>query len=299
MIMLFHKWLMKPVYFRYSFFILLSISVILNGVILENDRNFFILYIFCALFAGLGFYSQPSWFIFCIVMIIVICRFFLIPERMSGLGTFLIYLVTYLLLTFISVGLMKNYHKVKQDQLDLTIALSKALDSRDPYTLHHSENVAKYSLEIAKDMNLSKDLCEVIRIGGLLHDIGKIGVSENILNKPGKLTEDEYKIIKEHPKLGYDMVKHITSFKKNGVLDIVLHHHERYDGNGYPSGLKGQQIPLAARIVSIADTFDAMSSKRVYRDELELEYIFNEIRENKGIQFDPEIVDVFLKRFKS
>nr|WP_263324302.1 HD-GYP domain-containing protein [Neobacillus sp. Marseille-Q6967] len=193
---------------------------------------------------------------------------------------------------------MKNAQKVREDNIALIKALANALDSRDTYTLHHSENVTRYAVEIAKKMNLSKDMCNAIRIGGLLHDIGKIGIPENILNKPDRLTDDEYSIIKLHPTIGYEMIKRITTFTDNGVLDIVLYHHERYDGTGYPKGLKGDQIPLAARIVAVADTFDAMSSKRVYRKELDLEYTLNEIRRNKGTQFDPKIVDIFFSLFE-
>ncbi|WP_235867585.1 HD-GYP domain-containing protein [Ureibacillus chungkukjangi] len=192
---------------------------------------------------------------------------------------------------------MKYVQKVEEDNLELTIALANALDSRDHYTLHHSENVAKYSVQIARKLNLPNLSCEIIRKGALLHDIGKIGIPENILTKQDKLTDEEYEIIKNHPILGHNMIKHIVNFHKNGVLDIVLYHHERYDGNGYPMGLKGKQIPLFARIVAIADSFDAMTTKRVYRDELDLEYAINEIRKNKGKQFDPELVEVFLSLF--
>jgi putative nucleotidyltransferase with HDIG domain len=231
--------------------------------------------------------------------LVVICRFFLIQDSDSSIVTFLVYLLTYFLITIIASGLMKNVQKVTEDNLELTKALANALDSRDTYTLHHSENVARYSVEIAENMKLSEDLCKIIHIGGLLHDIGKIGVPENILTKPGKLTVDEYNLIKQHPTIGYEMIKHVTSFRKNGILDIVLYHHERYDGKGYPEGLKGNEIPLVARIVAVADTFDAMTSKRVYRNELDLEYTLNKIRKNKGTQFDPEIVDIFLNLFNN
>lgn len=298
MFTIFNKWLNHPVYFRYCFFILLFFNILLNGVVLENESNFYILYIFCAILLGIGFYNISNWLIVALTILVVICRFFLIPETTSDITTFFTYLFTYLLIAFISVGLMKNVQKIKEDHLELTLALSKALDSRDTYTLHHSENVARYAVEIAAKMKLSEKLCNTIRMGGLLHDIGKIGIPEHILNKPGKLTDDEYSIIKTHPTIGYEMIKHVAGFKQNGISDIVLYHHERYDGKGYPVGLKGDQIPLVARIVAVADTFDAMSSKRVYRNELDLEYTLDEIRQNKGTQFDPQIVDAFLSLFK-
>lgn len=190
---------------------------------------------------------------------------------------------------------MRYVQKVRKDYFELTTALANALDSRDPYTRHHSENVSKYAVEIAQEMELSAELCDIIRIGGLLHDIGKIGIPEHILTKKGKLTEEEYNIIKTHPNIGYKIIKHITNFSENGVLDIVLYHHERYDGSGYPNGLKGKEIPLLARIVAVADTFDAMVSQRVYREKLDLNSTLGEIVQNKGTQFDPEIVDIFLR----
>ncbi|MFC4320063.1 HD-GYP domain-containing protein [Litchfieldia salsa] len=299
MLNIFNKWLDHPVYFRYGFYILLIISVFLNGVILQNDSHFFILYIFTVVFLGIGYYNKPAWFLTLLTLLVVKCRYFLITELDDNLLTFIIYLFTYLLFTFISAGFMRNLKKVKKDNIELTTALANALDSRDTYTLHHSENVAKYAEKIAKAMNLPNDLCNTVRMGSLLHDIGKIGIPENILTKPGKLTNDEYEFIKAHPKIGYEIIKHVEGFHKNGVLDIVLYHHERYDGKGYPFGLKGDDIPLISRIVAIADTFDAMTSRRIYREELDLEYTLNEINRNKGTQFDPDIVDVFLKLFSA
>ena len=288
----------KPSYFRYSFFIVLAFSVILNRMVLNGESNFYILYILSVIFLGIGFYNKPLWFLILFTVITVTCRYFSITDAESNIGIYLIHLITYLLITLISSGLMNYVQKVKEDHLALTTALANALDSRDRYTLHHSENVAKYAVRIAEKMKLSEECCEVIRKGALLHDIGKIGIPEHILGKSGKLTDEEYEIIKSHPTLGHNMIKHIEHFHKNGVLDIVLYHHERYDGKGYPTGLKGDQIPLFARIVGIADTFDAMTTKRVYRDEFDIEYALNEIRKNRGTQFDPEIANVFLSLFE-
>lgn len=190
-----------------------------------------------------------------------------------------------------------RYDFIKVNNIELLTVLLDALDLKDTYTLRHSENVAYLSLKLAKKMNLSNSLYNGIYIGGLLHDIGKIGIPEQILMKPGILTYDEYNLIKNHPTIGYELIKHVSEFQESSVLDIVLFHHERYDGNGYPKGLKGTQIPLVARIVAIADAFDAMTSKRIYKHELELEQALSEIIKNKGTQFDPEIVDVFLNIF--
>ncbi|MFC7687491.1 HD-GYP domain-containing protein [Ureibacillus sp. GCM10028918] len=294
---LFNRPLYNPIYFRYSFFIILAFSIFLNSIILKGESNFYILYILSVICLGIGFYNKSIWFLTLFTVITVTCRYLLIPDTDSNFGIFLIHLLTYLLITLISSGLMKYVQKVEQDNLELTTALANTLDSRDPYTLHHSENVAEYAVQIAEKMNLPQASCEIIRKGALLHDIGKIGIPEDILGKKGKLNDAEYEIIKSHPTLGHNMIKHIGDFHKNGILDIVLYHHERYDGRGYPTGLKGNEIPLFARIVAIADTFDAMTTKRVYRDEFDLEYALDEIRKNKGIQFDPEIVDVFLSLF--
>jgi putative nucleotidyltransferase with HDIG domain len=287
----------NPTYFRNGFIGLLLFSVILNSFLLQGDNQLYILYIFSVIFLGIGFFNKPVWLLALLTLIVVVCRYFFIPEPESHLGIFLIHLLTYLLITLISASLMKYIQKVKEDNLELTTALANALDSRDAYTMHHSANVAKYSMQIAEKMNLSKENCEIIHKGALLHDIGKIGIPEHILKKNKKLTSEEYEIIKSHPKIGYEMIEHVGSFHNNGILDIVLYHHERYDGKGYPLGLKGNQIPLYARIVAVADTFDAMTTKRVYRDKLSLDYTLHEIWKNKGSQFDPEVVDVFLSLF--
>lgn len=194
----------------------------------------------------------------------------------------------YFLLTIMIKLLIERYQTEQEDTLALVITLSKTLDARDTYTASHSENVAHYAALIAEKMRLSPRTCQNIYIGALLHDIGKIGVPEHILNKPSQLTEAEFEHIKQHPQRGYEMVNHITKFKKTGLLDIIRYHHERYDGTGYPFGLKELNIPLAARIVSVADSFDAMTSKRVYRSQpLTTEYVINEFKRNSGTQFDP------------
>ena len=295
---LLNRCLDNPTYFRYSFIFLLTFSVILNSFFLEGDSHLYILYIFSVIFLGIGFYKKSAWFLILFTLIVVMCRYFLIPDSPPSISIFLIHLFTYLLITFIATGLMKYVHKVREDELELTTVLANALDSRDSYTLNHSENVAKYSVQIAEKLKLSKDCCAIIRKGALLHDIGKIGISEHILMKNGKLTKEEYEEIMLHPTIGYNMIKHVADFHKNGILDMVLYHHERYDGKGYPAGLKGNQIPLYARIAAVADTFDAMTTKRVYREELSLDYTLNEIQKNKGTQFDPDIVDAFLSLFE-
>lgn len=192
-----------------------------------------------------------------------------------------------------------NNQKETQELINFTIALAATLDAIDTYTAFHSKNVAYYSYNIGKALGLSKKECSHLYIGGLLHDIGKIGISEKILNKPSRLTEEEFNEIKKHPEMGYRILKHVTLFRKNSILDMVLYHHEKFDGTGYPRGLKGEKIPLVARIMAIADAFDAMTSRRIYRDFHDLEYTLNQISEGKDGQFDPYIADVFLDLIKT
>jgi putative nucleotidyltransferase with HDIG domain len=286
------KWFNNYIYFRYVFFVFLPLTILFSLVF--HNNNFFVFYNISVMFLGIGYYNRPL-FLVAFAVLVSACRFHFVPRGEESI--FFIYLVSYLFITFISASMMTYAQRVKKKSLDLITSLVKALDSRDPYTYDHSENVSKYAVQIAERMNLSKDVCKNIRTGGLLHDIGKIGIPESILTKPGKLTDVEYNIIKTHPTIGYEMLKHVDSYKKNGVLDIVLYHHERYDGKGYPAGLKGSDIPLPARIVAVADTFDAMISRRVYRNEFELKHTLDVIRQNKGTQFDPEVADAFLSLF--
>lgn len=281
------------IYFRYGFLIILSLSIVLSAVFPHDDN--FVWFIVAVSFLGIGFYNKPVLLVG-FTFLVVYLRFYFVPKAEESL--FFTYLVTYFLVALTSAGMTLYIRKVKKQSLDLTITLMNALDSRDTYTSNHSDNVSRYAVQIAEKLNLSKDLCDIIRTGGVLHDIGKIGIPEHVLTKPGRLTSEEFNIIKAHPEIGYEMLKHVDGFKKNGVLDIVLYHHERYDGKGYPKGLKGNEIPLVARIVGVADAFDAMISKRVYRNELDLNFVLNEIRRNKGTQFDPKVVDAFLSIFE-
>ena len=153
--------------------------------------------------------------------------------------------------------------------------------------------VTKYSLSIGRYLKLSAKDMEMIKFCGLLHDIGKIGISESILGKPSSLTKREYELIKRHPVIGEQIVRQIN-FLKDG-LPLIRHHHERYDGKGYPDGLSGDNIPLLARILSVADAFDAMTSDRPYRKAMSVKDAIRELIKGKGTQFDPEIVDVFCR----
>jgi len=152
--------------------------------------------------------------------------------------------------------------------------------------------VKAFSEQIARLLGLSEASVSLITHAAHLHDIGKMGISDSVLGKPGKLTDDEFSIIKQHPVIGAKIL--MQSNYTHELVQIVLHHHERYDGRGYPEGLKGEEIPIGARIIAIADSIDAMTSKRVYRDALSLDYCRNEIEKNLGVMYDPAIGKVVL-----
>lgn len=170
-------------------------------------------------------------------------------------------------------------------------ALINAIDAKDHYTCGHSDRVAAISRRLAQQMNLDEQKCEKIYLTGLLHDIGKIGVPDQILNKPNRLTDKEFEILKQHPVIGYRVLKHLTQISY--VLPGVLHHHEFLNGNGYPDGLVGDQIPIEARIIAVADAFDAMTSDRHYRDGMPFEKAEEILRTNAGPQWDPNVLDSF------
>lgn len=189
-----------------------------------------------------------------------------------------------------NIALYENIY----DNLFATLyAFVTALEVRDLYTRKHSTRVAKYAHLIAKEMDCSDEDLEVISFAGSLHDIGKIGIRDDILLKPGALSDDEFRKIKEHPVIGADIISKMGLWDRE--MEIVRHHHERFDGRGYPDGLKGEQIPKLARILCVADSFDAMASDRAYRKKMEKSKAIRIIRENAGSQFDPEAVSAFLK----
>ncbi len=172
-------------------------------------------------------------------------------------------------------------------------SLSAAIDAKDAYTNGHSERVAYLGEQIALNLGMTHQEAERVKICGLLHDVGKIGVPEAVLCKPGHLTDVEFQHIKKHPEIGYRILKDLTGLED--VLPGVLHHHERYDGRGYPHGLKGEDIPQMARILACADTFDAMSSNRAYRDAMPRAKVLAELERCKNLQFDTDVVDAFMK----
>lgn len=196
-----------------------------------------------------------------------------------------------------SIDNAKLYHSIKRLYKSTIQVLANAMDSKDPYTHGHSRRVARYSVMIAREMGLPDNEQEDIYFAALLHDIGKIGIRDNILCKPGKLTDEEYRIIKEHPVISAQILEPVEFLKDK--IPMVKHHHERYDGRGYPDGLKGENIPLGARIITVADSFDAMTSDRSYRRRMDFNRAIEELKNCSGAQFDPEIVDLFVKVYET
>ena len=185
---------------------------------------------------------------------------------------------------------LEEHEKIIEQSLSI---FSRIFEEKDEYTAGHSKRVADYTRLIAKKMGFSEEECVRLYYIALMHDCGKYFVPDEILKKPGKLTAEEFDIIKTHTTKGAELLEDFTSIE--GIRDGALYHHERYDGNGYPIGKKGEDIPLVGRIICVADSFDAMNSRRCYRDKLTQEHIVSEFEKNRGRQFDPDIVDVFMK----
>lgn len=184
------------------------------------------------------------------------------------------------------------YHRQHMTFIGTVKALSAAIDAKDQYTQGHSERVAMLSEMLALKVGYSEEEAGRIRISGLVHDVGKIGVAEAVLCKPGRLTDEEFDMIKTHPRIGHEIMKEIPDL--HDILPGVLHHHERWDGHGYPGNLAGEDIPRMARIMALADTFDAMSSNRAYRTGMPRDKVFAEFKKCAGTQFDPDLVEPFL-----
>jgi len=201
--------------------------------------------------------------------------------------------------TWLSVAIRnaKLWEDLRKAYLKIVVSFSKAVETKDQYTSGHSENVARLSVELASYLGLNKSEIERAYMGGQLHDIGKIGIPELTLNKKGALIEEEYKAIKEHSYKGFEITRPIDSMIR--VSEIILHHHERYDGKGYPLGLAGEQIPFLARVVAIADAFDAMTSDRPYRKGIPYDQALEIIAQNRGTQFDPVLANHFIEMMEN
>jgi putative nucleotidyltransferase with HDIG domain len=189
------------------------------------------------------------------------------------------------------------YVGAENHNIETVDTLMRAIENRDKYTEGHSQRVADLAVKIARKLKYSEWKIEELRTASMLHDVGKIGVRDHILNKPGKLTDEEYDIIKSHPEKGYEMLKDINSFQK--ILPIIRYHHERYDGKGYPEGKCAEELGIEIFIVQLADSIDAMSTDRPYRDALKKEEIKEEVKKFSGTQFHPKVVEAYLSIMES
>jgi response regulator RpfG family c-di-GMP phosphodiesterase len=191
----------------------------------------------------------------------------------------------------------KLYKDLEDAYFNTVETLANAIEARDKYTAGHTNRVCKIAFGIAKILDWKPEIIKKLKIGAILHDIGKIGVPDAILNKHGPLTSEEFTIMKSHPEVGAHMIEKVDFLEP--ALPYILYHHERYDGKGYPMGLKGEDIPIEGRILAVVDTFDAIISDRPYRKGRNIETAIKEIKDNSGTQFDPVIVEAFLKTIDS
>ena len=220
---------------------------------------------------------------------------YIILERYKSY--FYVILTSFLLFKMIRKSYFKMEETNRKLQQDIVQSFITALEFHDKYTKGHSEAVASYSTEIGEALGLKGHELDDLYWAATMHDIGKIIVPIEILNKEEKLNDREYKIIKDHSKIGYEIVSKNDSLKK--VSKCILHHHERWDGMGYPEGLKGDEIPLLSQIISVADSWHAMTSKRSYKNQLTCEEAIEELLNNKGTQFAPQIINTFIDLYNS
>lgn len=227
---------------------------------------------------------------------------FLLPYiclQVVGVLVALVWLTVPVLVPLLIIPAVTTYiafemiHRLQHQTQEAMLAMADAIDQRDPYTSDHSRRVSDLAVRIAEVYGMNERDLERLRLASRMHDIGKIGIGNDLLHKPGKLTEDEWKIMQEHPVIGEQLLKPYRQFRHETLL--VRHHHERWDGRGYPDRIRGQQIPLGARIIAVADTYDAMTTARPYRGPLSKQIAIDEIRNGAMTQFDPKVVASFLQ----
>ncbi|MEA5000674.1 MAG: GAF domain-containing protein [Endomicrobiaceae bacterium] len=187
---------------------------------------------------------------------------------------------------------MELFNNLQSFYFEMVQTLARAIDAKDSYTYDHADRAGKYAKAIAKKMNLPYTIVRHVEYAALMHDIGKIGIADNILSKPGKLSDEEQEVIRKHPSIGHRIIAPVQFLMP--VAPMVLYHQEWFDGSGYPEGLSGEEIPLGARIVAVIDAYDAITSNRPYRKALTQEAAINELKKGSGKQFDPKIVDIFI-----
>lgn len=229
-----------------------------------------------------------SWTLVHLVGFVPLGALIVVVYRVVGISGVMLFLLPLLLARYT----FKLYSDMRQVHMDTVRALTSAIDASDPFTRGHSDRVLTYATAVARRMGLSERRVETIRYASLLHDIGKIAIQHDVLLKPGALTDAEWEEMKSHPRTGARIVADLKFLR--GAHEVVLHHHERYDGTGYPDGLRGDETSLEARIINVADSLDAMLSDRPYRKALEPSVAVKELREGAGTQFDPAVVRTLL-----
>jgi putative nucleotidyltransferase with HDIG domain len=185
------------------------------------------------------------------------------------------------------------YEEVRESYFSTITALARSIDARDEYTHGHSERVTRYALMSARQLGFTEEQLEELHVGAILHDVGKIGIPDDILNKPGRLSEEEFEIMKQHPTIGAKILEEAFSRRPN-VIRLVKHHHERYDGRGYPDGLRGEEVSMSVLVLAVADSYDAMTSDRCYRRAFSQEAALHELRMGKLKHYHPDAVEALV-----
>jgi len=289
-------WYEKVVMFRIVLCFSIIATIIFDGVLYKN-HSLSGFYLLCM--ANLGLCMCKFYIQLLVSGSIAFMRYAFLPNETPNIESFIFQWFVLFSITFIITTLLKHIKTQQSIFIETAVLLAEIIDKKDRYTAMHSKNVAHYATLIGKRMNLSKSQIDSLYFGGLIHDIGKIGIPDAILQKNSRLTDWEYQQILLHPSIGYHLLKNNEFFKKKDILDIILYHHERYDGFGYPEKLRGNEIPILARIISVADAFDAMTSFRAYNFSNDIDYAIEEITNGLGTQFDPIIGDVFLQMIET
>ena len=226
-----------------------------------------------------------------------------LPPRASNLSWPIFYAEDLAILTTlahqVSLAISNSlfYSEIQKNFFETVEALAEAIEKKDSYTGGHTKRVAHFAMSIARQMRLTPEQMRAVRLGAILHDVGKIGIDDHILKKDGSLNDEEWRLMKTHPQLGFEIMHRVEGMYE--VTHGIRFHHERWDGRGYPNGLKGEEIPLVARVISVADAYDAMVSNRPYRQGIGVERAYDEIVKNQGTQFDPVVVQAFIQAFES
>ena len=282
-----------------NFFILLIFPPMASTLVLPPPRNYlralFTLLLFAALLYAENYWRLNPPFL---MTISPVEKTFLLFTALTGSLWLSLYLTSSLIqrLQERLRNLISLQRELQKNYLETVMALAQAVEAKDPEIKRHLERSIKYATLIGRRFNLDKEDMDALKFGAILHDIGKIGVDGDILFKTGRLTPEEFEMVKKHPEMGTEIIKGVEFLKR--AEPIILHHHERYDGKGYPQGLKGKEIPLLARIVSVVDAYEAMTSNRPYKKAKSKKEAEEELKRERGRQFDPEVVDIFLEILK-